>query len=127
MAPAVMHPCKRCKKVLSSKTYCAACQIEIDRHQLAKAYKRSIDTDHGKTYNGRWHKASKLYRIDHPLCAMCQADGRVTPAQCVDHIIPHKGDGVLFWDQTNWQSLCYHHHNIKTATEDGGWGNIRRR
>jgi 5-methylcytosine-specific restriction endonuclease McrA len=29
----------------------------------------------------------------------------------VDHIIPHRGDDRLFWDRSNWQALCAHHHN----------------
>lgn len=40
----------------------------------------------------------------------------------VDHIIPHRGDMKLFWDEDNWQSLCKHCHDVKTAKEDGGLG-----
>jgi 5-methylcytosine-specific restriction protein A len=40
----------------------------------------------------------------------------------VDHIKPHKGDMALFWDSSNWQSLCKPCHSAKTATEDGGFG-----
>ena len=47
-------------------------------------------------------------------------------ATIVDHIVPHKGDLALFYDQTNWQSLCKRHHDIKTAAEDGGFGNKKR-
>ena len=36
----------------------------------------------------------------------------------LDHIIPHRGDQKLFWDRSNWQPLCEHHHNVKTMTED---------
>ena len=36
----------------------------------------------------------------------------------MDHIRPHRGDPVLFWDQTNWQPLCKHHHDVKTRNED---------
>lgn len=36
----------------------------------------------------------------------------------VDHIVPHRGDQKLFWDRSNWQPLCEHHHNVKTMTED---------
>ena len=36
----------------------------------------------------------------------------------VDHIIPHRGDQKLFWDQNNWQSLCKSCHDKKTLTED---------
>jgi 5-methylcytosine-specific restriction protein A len=41
----------------------------------------------------------------------------------VDHIIPHRGDQALFWDEENWQPLCLVCHNAKTAREDGGFGN----
>jgi 5-methylcytosine-specific restriction protein A len=50
----------------------------------------------------------------------------VTEATDVDHIKPHKGDMTLFWDRTNWQSLCGPCHSAKTAAEDGGFGNARR-
>ena len=44
----------------------------------------------------------------------------------VDHIIPHKGDEALFWDEDNLQSLCTPCHNQKTAREDGGFGNTKK-
>jgi hypothetical protein len=34
----------------------------------------------------------------HPLCRMCEAEGKITVATIVDHVIPHKGDRVLFND-----------------------------
>lgn len=43
-------------------------------------------------------------------------------ATIVDHKVPHKGDKALFWDSTNWQSLCKPCHDRKTAREDGGFG-----
>ncbi|MCR8827199.1 HNH endonuclease [Photobacterium sp. TY 1-4] len=39
------------------------------------------------------------------------------PATDVDHITPHKGDRRLFFDQSNWQSLCKSCHSRKTARE----------
>lgn len=57
---------------------------------------------------------------------MCEEEGRVKAATDLDHINPHKGDMVLFWDKDNWQGLCHSHHSQKTATEDGGFGNPRR-
>lgn len=59
----------------------------------------------------------------HPWCEECLRHGLRTPATEVDHIIPHKGDRGLFWDRKNWQSLCHRCHSIKTAREDGGFGN----
>ena len=34
----------------------------------------------------------------------------------LDHIIPHRGDQRLFWDQTNWESLCKGCHDKKTGS-----------
>ena len=69
-------------------------------------------------YNSRWQKVSKAFLKVHPLCVRCQAEGRYVKATVVDHIIPHKGDGRLFWDRENWQPLCKHHHDKKTMNED---------
>jgi hypothetical protein len=57
-----------------------------------------------------------------PLCVACMEWSRVTPARVVDHVVPHRGDTRLFWDESNWQALCKPCHDFKTATEDGGMG-----
>lgn len=80
-------------------------------------------------YTKRWSKASKAFRLQYPLCGMrpnneppvmsrCYLENRTTPATLVDHVIPHRGDELLFWDETNWQSLCDCCHSSKTASED---------
>lgn len=77
-------------------------------------------------YDRRWRKARLLFLRANPLCVECEAEGMVVQATVVDHVIPHKGDQELFWDYKNWQGLCTQHHNKKTATQDGGFGNERR-
>jgi 5-methylcytosine-specific restriction protein A len=72
-------------------------------------------------YGPRWRKAREGYLARHPLCASCQADRRLVPATVDDHIVPHRGDPVLFWDERNWQGLCKPCHDAKTARE-GRWG-----
>lgn len=62
-------------------------------------------------YDSRWQKARTGYLRNHPLCAMCTAEGRVERATVVDHIVPHKGDMKLFWQSENWQPLCASHHS----------------
>lgn len=74
-------------------------------------------------YDHRWRQARNAYLADNPLCAECDKHGRVTPANIVDHIVPHKGNYALFWDTSNWQPLCKCCHDSKTAKEDGGFGN----
>ncbi len=80
------------------------------------------ETAHQRGYTSRWQKARAGWLRSHPLCVHCQAEGRVRAANEVDHIVPHKGDSTLFWDNTNWQSLCKPCHSLKTSTEDGGFG-----
>jgi 5-methylcytosine-specific restriction endonuclease McrA len=64
-------------------------------------------------YTWAWTKARNAYLRVHPLCVMCQAmkPPRVTLANVVDHVIPHQGNEVLMWDESNWQALCAPHHN----------------
>jgi len=45
----------------------------------------------------------------------CERKGHVIPATVVDHIIPHRGDETLFWDESNWQALCKKCHDRKTG------------
>ena len=69
-------------------------------------------------YGREWQKARKQYLNSHPLCVMCMKEGRYVKATVVDHIIPHRGNENLFWDRSNWQSLCKRCHDKKTWTED---------
>lgn len=78
---------------------------------------------HERGYDSKWVKARAGYLLHHPLCAECLKQGITTAATVVDHIVPHKRDMKLFWDLTNWQSLCKACHDAKTAREDGGFGN----
>lgn len=66
-------------------------------------------------YNWQWQKARKQQLKRQPLCEHCLDLDVITPATVVDHIIPHRGDMTLFWDESNWQSLCKRHHDQKTG------------
>ena len=88
--------------------------------------KRRIEERRGTSaergYGARWQAARKAFLDANPLCAECDRRGRTVRATVVDHIIPHRGDEGLFWDQSNWQALCRRCHSRKTAKEDGRWG-----
>lgn len=56
-----------------------------------------------------------MFLAHNPLCVLCKRLGRTVLASIVDHIVPHRGDMVLFWDVTNWQSLCVTCHNVKSG------------
>lgn len=105
-------PCKHpgCAQLVPyGQTYC-------DEHAPLHAHDTRSTKEKG--YDSRWQAARKAYLHSHPLCVRCQAEGRLTRATVVDHIIPHRGDPALFWDRDNWQALCKSCHDRKTMTED---------
>jgi 5-methylcytosine-specific restriction protein A len=71
--------------------------------------------------NPDWGLRAQQLRKE-PLCAECLKEGRVTVANVVDHVKKHGGDAALFYDPSNLNSLCKRHHDVKTATIDGGFG-----
>ncbi len=72
-------------------------------------------------YGEAWRRARLLYLRAHPWCAMCAQMGHLrVAAGVVDHIQPHKGDATLFWDQSNWQSLCRTCHDTRKAQLERG-------
>lgn len=94
-----------------------------------RADKRQIEqlrpTAHQRGYTAEWQAYRLRWLWSHPMCAECARAGRgAVPGRNVDHIVPHKGDARLFWDPANHQTLCDPCHNRKTATEDGGFGNV---
>ena len=84
---------------------------------------RGSSTERG--YGSRWQRRRAAFLKKNPLCIECKRDGRTEAATRVDHIDPHKGDPVKFWDEDNWQPMCQHHHDSKTARQDGGFGHKR--
>jgi len=112
------RPCRKsgCPNLTSHpRGYCLKHLSEKYRQEDAN---RSSSNERG--YNYQWHIASRLYLKRNPLCVICLKEGRIETATVVDHIIPHKGNQDLFWDESNWQSLCKMHHDRKTAKEKGG-------
>ncbi|MBF8651502.1 HNH endonuclease [Pseudomonas putida] len=87
---------------------------------------RPRESSTARGYGYKWQQARAGFLAKHPLCVKCQARGLVVVATDVDHIEPHKGDMVVFWDRSNWQALCASCHSTKTAGEDGGFGNSRQ-
>jgi len=92
--------------------------------RVSYAPKRERSSPVGKStpYGTEWIKERKLFLLDNPLCVMCSDQGFVVAATVVDHVVPHKGDPMLFWDKANWQSLCAPHHNrTKQGIERHGY------
>jgi 5-methylcytosine-specific restriction enzyme A len=87
--------------------------------------KRALDRERPSAarrgYGSRWRRARAAYLVLNPLCVRCQATGYIGSSTVVDHVVPHRGDPKLFWDERNWAALCKRCHDAKTARE-GRWG-----
>ena len=108
MPSAPLRPCPgpRCSNLVTSGR-CRACARTQDREQLAtrKFY-----------WSRRWRacRAALLWR--RPLCADCEANGRVTAAVEVHHTVaPHVDPDLAFAD-SNLTPLCKPHHSRRTMT-----------
>jgi 5-methylcytosine-specific restriction protein A len=73
-----------------------------------------------RTRGRAWMETRARWLRKHPLCIHCQAQGLVTAAEEVDHVIPLWMGGRD--DETNFQSLCKACHAAKTAEEAKGRG-----
>lgn len=120
MSPrAAPRPCTwpGCGALVVGEARCPRHRAQVRAEDQAR---RGTSAERG--YGGRWQKARAGFLAAHPLCARCEAKGRVEPATVVDHVTPHRGDRELFWSSANWQALCKPCHDSKTAAEDGGFG-----
>jgi 5-methylcytosine-specific restriction protein A len=83
------------------------------RSEAAQAYRAWYKT-------ARWQRIRAAQLAAEPLCRMCLAIGRITPATVCDHVDPHRGDPAKFWTGP-YQSLCdTHHSSDKQRIERGG-------
>lgn len=74
--------------------------------------KYAAQKPHAKLYATKAWKTMRLHLLAmHPLCVMCEQQGRTTAATVADHIVPHRGDTALFYSSTNLQPLCKTHHD----------------
>jgi 5-methylcytosine-specific restriction enzyme A len=85
---------------------------------------RGTRTERG--YSNRWLRAAALFLVKHPMCQCRECNGMRLVATVVDHIIPHRGDSELLWDEDNWQAMAASCHSRKTVLEDGGFGRESR-
>jgi 5-methylcytosine-specific restriction enzyme A len=63
-----------------------------------------------------WERRSRLQRMEHPLCELCFAAGRITKATDVHHVKRRAAGGDLLGGDL--VSLCHRHHS--TITANGG-------
>ena len=99
--PCAYHGCSQ----LVSSRYCPE-----HAKVAAKQYNRfSRDRERDKFYGGSWKQVRAAFIAAHPLCELCQSEGRLTPAVLVHHKMKLTGGGTNDW--ANLQALCSECHS----------------
>jgi hypothetical protein len=103
-------------RIVADDQHCIIC--ERNKEEDAPAVEEIKPTfTHGKLYSYRWQKRRRLHLMQEPLCRRCSQEGRVTAAEVVDHIEPHRYD-INKFILGKLQSLCAScHSKIKQQEE----------
>jgi 5-methylcytosine-specific restriction enzyme A len=118
-------PCNApgCGDLIDSGSMCEQHRKQFDRH-----YQQARGSSHSRGYDGNWQRVRlRILDRDDNICQSCLKEGRIVPADSVDHIRPFNGaSDPLRLDPSNLVSLCRPCHSRKTVQHDGGWGKFRK-
>ena len=105
-------PCaQRGCKELTTGRYCNVHAKET----MTRYNKYGRDQATGKRYGTQWRKIRAAFLSAHPLCFMCQTNGKLTPASTVHHRRKLTDGGTH--DYGNLMSLCASCHSSLHAGE----------
>lgn len=80
----------------------------------------------GRIYDSRhWRRFREQILRERPLCEDCEALGLAVRGSDCDHRVALK-DGGAAYDPANIAVRCHACHSVKTAHQDGGFGNKRK-
>ncbi|MDJ0922107.1 MAG: hypothetical protein QNI84_13350 [Henriciella sp.] len=98
----------------------SAAKMRIDSHSRSQSLKRKAERD-ALYKTSRWKQRRKRQLAAQPLCEMCLARGITTLATIADHVEPHRGDPIKFFEG-ELQSLCKSDHDsLKQQQEKSGF------
>ena len=105
-----LHP--GCPALIDSGSRC-----EEHRKEYQQRLDRSRGNSHQRGYDADWRRLREAaLKRDNYLCQKCLAQGRMTPANIVDHRIRFHGtDDPRRLDLDNLESMCKSCHSTKTA------------
>lgn len=106
------------RAAIPGKDYC-------QKHSSLQSQKdeRKVFTRRGKSgqyhclyESAEWRKRRSIFLKKNPSCINCGA-----PSTVADHIIPHRGNLTLFYDDNNLQPMCQRCHSRKTMQENNNF------
>ncbi len=101
---------RRCPKCLHLvKGRCDTCQAE-----RTKDYDDRRGSSTARGYDKDWRRFRTQMLIEQPLCVDCEANGRITAACEVHHIVKLRTDPSLRLEPSNVMCLCKSCHSRRT-------------
>lgn len=85
--------------------------------QRTQSERRALDAEYT---SAAWRQIRTAQLTRSPLCACCTYEGRLSPADVVDHVFPWKAYGPQAFRANLFQSLCAPCHSRKTNLESRG-------
>lgn len=79
---------------------------------------QSKSTRRARFYGEEWNKYRRRYLHYNKHCYACGASSEHGARLHLDHLIVHRGNMELFWNETNIIPLCHHCHSVVTARFD---------
>lgn len=83
----------------------------LSRVEANRTYDARRGSARARGYSAAWDKASAGHLLGSPLCRYCELVDEVRAADLTDHLYPHRGNRVVFWNRTYWVSSCTDCHN----------------
>lgn len=71
-----------------------------------------------------WLEFRRHFLAEHPLCVICSAEDRITPADTLDHLRPIREGGPPL-DPANVRAVCRECHSRHHARQGERWGKSR--
>jgi 5-methylcytosine-specific restriction endonuclease McrA len=95
-------------KLLKPQIGTLAPRISNGREGLTRTQYRAAEHPWRAWYGlKRWKELRLRVLIrDRFTCRMCGKQSFKSGTMVCDHVVPHRGDGSLFWDESNLQILC---------------------
>ena len=104
-----------CPKLTNSR-YCP----EHERAEAQRYERYDRDPNTAKNYGSSWRRVRDRFLEAHPLCEICQKDGKLVPAVLVHHKIKITDGGAN--DDSNLAALCQFHHSQLHGKQGDRWG-----
>jgi 5-methylcytosine-specific restriction protein A len=105
-----LHACVDCGRVFEGRGPRCPEHARAYKNRRQQDYRARVKSSLGPSGSTRrWRRIRALaLQRDHYLCVPCQAEGKVTPAVEVDHIVPRSQGGTD--DLDNLRSVCAEHN-----------------